>query len=411
MDGLEDSPFKKLPTEVIAKIFDNIPMDDYISNIPAVCQRFFDVSKLKLKKENLDLCFAGNTSFDERPFYYACEAGLLAKIMRVSLVKQLRVHVRDYVGEQFIKNLTSLIGPNCAKVNFKYDNVSEIDLEDSLWSTECFKNILEKLSTRSKVKTLTYSWSSIDNGLDGREDWAVVNCLEMLSLEFNSFNDFIKASKIFHTFPNLKSFVFNDEIENSSVGLFHEVGASNVSQNTLRTLKVENFPQFVAWSSLKHLEALELVTSFTADDDDFFTSCVTCFENVSRSLRHLKVVLPNTFVEVTFMECLTKLPRTIATIVLHFSVMQVNDVLEALRTIAGRCPRLETVGLMSFGRVSINEFQVLFELLPQLKELVVEETGLNSNVSVSRGNDGLYSLNRNVSTLRDLDDLFVPFEL
>lgn len=418
-NGLENSKFKDVPREIIAHIFKFVPLFDIIQNVPAVCQTFFDVSKVEVEKEVVDICFAGEWSFGSTPYFYPSEVQVISRIVKVATVKKLGVYVVQYVDQNFIRHIVSMIGHLCKEVQFKFNvdeawNCGRLS-NNALTNNQCFVAILATLRTRDLMTTFKYIWDeSLRPGLDSRSNWPVVACVRNLHIEFDSTIDFVFVQDVKQTFPNLESFSYKDDgEENPTMWRTVNFAVEDGMFASVRRLRVERFPEDIATQRLRNLEALEIVTTYTANDINFYTSAIDCLTNVGPQLRHLKVTLP-AFLPFDFhgpnlTDFFEHLPGTIETLVLKFGVVQVEGVRNALEKIADRCPNLRVVCLLTFGRISIYECQDLFDMLPMLVELVVEEAATFDNRSVTHGvGQNGFVFNRNVETVRACESLFFP---
>lgn len=409
-DGLDNSPFRKLPDEMLLKIFKNVPVEDVVLNLPSVCRRFFDVTKMTVKKKNLQLYFGNNTTFDSKPFFFPCETGLLARLISAKSVRKLRINVADYIDRNtFTSNIFSFIGPKCVEVRFDYDNpLIYVHRENPLLSNDCFYQLLAKVQTRPRVETLVYSWSTLSNGLDsGSRNWPVVQNVKNLELEFNSDRETVKARDVFETFPNIQSLSIDDN-KNSDDRGFWKQHVNQGGGSHLKRLKIENFPDDVAWNELMELETLELTMSYSAENEDFVQASRRAFNALS-NLKNLKVHLTNFFNEHDIMQFIGALPRKITILVLDFSVFQILNRSQALEGIANRCQNLETLVLLSFGIIGPFQIMDLYENSFKLKNLILNDSESAANLRITLNEEpsqkGSLQFKKNPS-LRDINALF-----
>lgn len=404
---------EELPDEILLKIFKHVPVEDIIANIPAVCQKFFDVAKFGVKIRNLNLYFATNKTFEEQPFYFPCESGVIAKLLNVHGVREYSISISDFVDNTFIKNIRSAIGPNTRKLSFEYYNVSEDEERDgSLLSNNCFETLLKKIEYSLKLKTLVYDWFGTSNGLHSGENWPVVPSIRNLALSFNSDRERLKAEHVFAKFINIETLRICDDKNTNNPGFWSVLG-NEVAGNHLKRLSIENFPQAnVPWIQFRELESLELITRSHVPCTEFVRACERCFDSLP-NIKDLIVQFPHVRDGNGVAQFIAHLPRLIETVILDFNTVQVASVTNAVMSIASRCPYVRTLALKNIGTVGQFEMIYLFETCSRLNRVIVyENSNPRHNLCVSWPDPpirGMLRYDRDSNVVRKIKFRLFPF--
>lgn len=371
---------------------------------------------MKVEKPSVALCFAGQLTHQFTQYFYPSEAKLISSILKANSVKKLVISALEIVDEAFLSHILSIIGEVCEEFSFRYRTEFEGTVNGALTNTRSFPMILQHIRNRPVVQTLKYSWGTEQRpGLDSRENWPIVYNLRNLYLEFDSRCDFVLAEQLKTAFPNLESFAYKDDGEESPGMWSIMTNDDNELFHSLKRMKIQNFPEHdaVPWGRLRNLEALELHATYSVNDVNFYPSCVTCFNAVQSRLKHLKVTLPVispfAFPVNGLASFFQNLPNRIETLVLKFGILQVDGVRQNLERVVQRCPNVKKISLLCIGRVSVQEFRFLFRSLPMLEELVIEESHTLENVSITRAGVGAFNFADNVETVKNCERLFFPF--